>query len=210
MATATAVRDVKQYIGGDWVGAAGGETYDDRDPFTGDVVATAPASTADDAVQAIEAAAAAFESWSATPPAERQRVFLAAADLLEARRDEVVSMLARETGATFGFGMFQSFFVPNLFRQSAALAYAPVGTVIPADSGAFAMGLRKPVGVVGRARRRRRHDVTGERVAVVVRLAARGTDPVAADVLLHVAHCRCCGHRRPPSREFAASLEMQV
>ena len=30
MATATAVRDVKQYIGGDWVGAAGGETYDQR------------------------------------------------------------------------------------------------------------------------------------------------------------------------------------
>ena len=49
-------------------------------------------------------------------------------------------MLARETGATFGFGMFQMHFVPGLFRQAAALAYAPVGEVIPSDTGAFAMG----------------------------------------------------------------------
>jgi acyl-CoA reductase-like NAD-dependent aldehyde dehydrogenase len=58
-------------------------------------------------------------------------------------------MLARETGSTFGFGMFQMHFVPGLFRQAAALAYAPLGEVIPSDTGAFAMGLRRPVGVVG-------------------------------------------------------------
>jgi acyl-CoA reductase-like NAD-dependent aldehyde dehydrogenase len=45
--------------------------------------------------------------------------------------------------------MFQTIFVPSLFRQAAALAYAPLGQVIPSDTGAFAMGLRKPVGVVG-------------------------------------------------------------
>jgi len=38
-----------------------------------------------------------------------------------------VSLLARETGATFGFGMFQMHFVPGLLRQAAALAYAPLG-----------------------------------------------------------------------------------
>jgi acyl-CoA reductase-like NAD-dependent aldehyde dehydrogenase len=83
-------------------------------------------------------------------PAERQRIFLAAADILESRRDEVVSWLARETGCTFGFGMFQMGFVPGLFRQAAALAYAPLGTVIPSDHpGTVAMGIRRPVGVVG-------------------------------------------------------------
>jgi acyl-CoA reductase-like NAD-dependent aldehyde dehydrogenase len=149
MATAASVLDLKQFIGGAWDGAVSGGTYDDRDPYTGDVVATAAAGGPEDAAKAIDVAAAAFEGWSATPPAERQRIFLKAADLLEERRDEVVSMLARETGATFGFGMFQSFFVPSLFRQAAALAYAPLGQIIPSDSGAFAMGLRKPVGVVG-------------------------------------------------------------
>ena len=58
-------------------------------------------------------------------------------------------MLARETGCTFGFGMFQMHFVPGLFRQAAALAYAPLGEVIPSDTGAFSMGIRRPVGVVG-------------------------------------------------------------
>jgi acyl-CoA reductase-like NAD-dependent aldehyde dehydrogenase len=141
--------EVKQLIGGAWIAAANGRTFEDADPFTGEVVLTAPAGDAADANAAIEAASAAFAGWRATPPAERQRIFLAAADLLEARRDEVVSMLARETGSTFGFAMFQSLFVPNLFRQTAALAYAPLGEIIPSDTGAFAMGIRRPAGVVG-------------------------------------------------------------
>jgi acyl-CoA reductase-like NAD-dependent aldehyde dehydrogenase len=144
-----ATHEYQQFIGGAWTAAADGATYEDRDPFTGDVVATAAAGGPADAVAAIEAASAAFEDWRATPPAERQRIFLKAADLLEERRDEVVSMLARETGSTFGFGMFQSFFVPGLFRQAAALSYAPLGQVIPSDTGAFAMGYRRPAGVVG-------------------------------------------------------------
>ena len=148
MAT-TAAQEYRQFIGGDWVAAADGATYEDADPFTGEVVATAPAGGADDARRAVEAAAAAFPGWSQTPPAERQRIFLKAADLLEARQMEVVELLARETGSSFGFGMFQCMFVPNLFRQAAALAYAPLGQIIPSDTGAFAMGIRRPVGVVG-------------------------------------------------------------
>jgi acyl-CoA reductase-like NAD-dependent aldehyde dehydrogenase len=148
MATTTA-QEYRQFIGGYWVAAADDSTFEDRDPFTGDVVATVAAGGAADARRAIETAAAAAESWAATPPAERQMIFLRAADALEARRDEVVSLLARETGSGFGFGMFQMGFVPNLLRQTAALAYAPIGTVIPSDTGVFSMGLRKPVGVVG-------------------------------------------------------------
>ena len=148
MATAAA-QEYRHYIGGDWVAAADGATYENTDPFTGEVVATAPAGGPADAHRAVEAAVAAFPAWSQTPPAERQRIFLKAADILEERQREVVELLARESGASFGFGMFQSLFVPNLFRQAAALAYAPLGQVIPSDTGAFALGLRKPVGVVG-------------------------------------------------------------
>jgi acyl-CoA reductase-like NAD-dependent aldehyde dehydrogenase len=148
MATATA-QEYRQFIGGDWVAAADSATYEDTDPFTGEVVATAPAGGPEDARRAVDAAAAAFPAWSQTPPAERQRILLKAADVLEERQMEVVELLARESGSSFGFGMFQSLFVPNLFRQAAALAYAPLGQVIPSDTGAFAMAIRKPVGVVG-------------------------------------------------------------
>ncbi len=148
-ATDTTIREAKQFVGGEWVDAADGSTFEDRDPYTGDVVAEIPAGSREDARRAVEAAAAEFAEWSKTPPAVRQGVLLKAADVLEGRQDEVVSLLARETGCTFGFGMFQMHFVPGLLRQTAALAYAPLGEVIPSDTGAFAMGLRRPVGVVG-------------------------------------------------------------
>jgi acyl-CoA reductase-like NAD-dependent aldehyde dehydrogenase len=145
-----ATREYQQFIGGKWLAAADGATFEDRDPYTGDVVATVAAAGADDAREAIEAAAAAFPTWSSAPPAGRQRVFLKAADVLEGRLEEVVELLARETGCSFGFGMFQMGFVPGLFRQAAAMAYAPLGQVLPSDiPGTFAMGLRRPAGVVG-------------------------------------------------------------
>ena len=140
----------RQFIGGEWVDAAGGGTFESRDPFTGETVADVAAGGREDAARAVAAAQAAFPEWSKTPPAVRQGIFLKAADILEARQDEIVSLLARETGSTFGFAMFQAHvFVPGLLRQTAALAYAPLGQVIPSDTGAFSMGLRRPVGVVG-------------------------------------------------------------
>ena len=126
------------------------ETFQDLDPFTGDVVAEVPAGGADEAREAIEAAAAAFPAWAESLPADRQRIFLKAADVLEGRRDEVVDLLARETGCTFGFGMFQMGFTPNLLRQAANAGYQATGEVIPSDvPGTFSMGIRQPVGVVG-------------------------------------------------------------
>ena len=146
----TAVRDRwQQFVAGDWAEADDGRTFDDMDPYTDELVAAVPAGGRADAKRAVDAAAEAFSAWSRTAPVERQRVLLHAADSLERRRDEVVSLLARETGCTFGFGMFQMQFVPSLLRQAAALAYAPLGEVLPSDTGAFSMGLRQPVGVVG-------------------------------------------------------------
>jgi len=141
--------ETRLFVAGAFVEAEGGRTFENRDPFTDELVSEVAAGSRGDAQRAVEAAAAAFAEWSQTPPASRQGIFLKAADVLEARQDEVVSMLARETGCTFGFGMFQMHFVPGLFRQAAALAYAPLGEVLPSDTGAFAMGVRRPVGVVG-------------------------------------------------------------
>jgi acyl-CoA reductase-like NAD-dependent aldehyde dehydrogenase len=147
--TTQTVREFQQFIGGEWVDAAEGGAFDDLDPFTGDVVARVAAAGREDARRAVEAASNAFPAWWQAPPAEKQRVFLKAADLLDSRSEEVGSWLTRETGSAFGFSMFQLHFVSGLFRQVAGLAYAPIGEVIPSDIGQFAMGLRRPVGVVG-------------------------------------------------------------
>jgi acyl-CoA reductase-like NAD-dependent aldehyde dehydrogenase len=148
-ATDTTTRELQHFVAGEWTPADGGATFDDHDPYTGDVVARVAAGTRADARRAVAAAAEAFPGWWQTPPAEKQRVFLKAADVLESRAEEVAGWLTRETGSTFGFSMFQLHFVPGLFRQAAALTYAPIGEVIPSDVGQFAMGLRRPVGVVG-------------------------------------------------------------
>ena len=142
-------REVEQFIGGKWEAASGGSTFEVHDPFTGDVVAHAPAGSREDAERAIAAAAQAFPEWSQSVPAQRQAIFLRAADILESRRDDIVGQLARETGASFGFGMFQMGFVPGLLRQAAAAAYSPLGQILATDHpGTLAMGIRKPVGVV--------------------------------------------------------------
>jgi acyl-CoA reductase-like NAD-dependent aldehyde dehydrogenase len=147
--TETEARSLQHFVGGEWADSSAGATFDDLDPFNGDLVARVAAGSRDDARRAIETASAAFEAWWHTPPAEKQRIFLKAADVLESRAEEVAGWLTRETGATFGFAMFQLHFVPGLFRQAAALAYTPIGEVIPSDYGQFSMGLRRPVGVVG-------------------------------------------------------------
>jgi acyl-CoA reductase-like NAD-dependent aldehyde dehydrogenase len=149
----TDIRELQQFIGGEWIDASGGSTFEDLDPFTGDVVARVPAGAREDARLAVEAAAAAFPAWAQAPPAQRQQIFLKAADILERRAEEVASWLIRETGSAFGFSMFQLHFVPGLFRQAAALAYAPIGEVIPSDTGAFAMGLRRRSGSSARLHR---------------------------------------------------------
>jgi acyl-CoA reductase-like NAD-dependent aldehyde dehydrogenase len=147
--TETETRILHHFVAGEWRPAAGGATFEDYDPFSGEVVARVAAGTRDDARDAVATAADAFPGWWQTPPEAKQRIFLKAADVLESRSEDVARWLTRETGATFGFAMFQLHFVPGLLRQAAALAYAPIGEVIPSDVGQFAMGLRRPVGVVG-------------------------------------------------------------
>lgn len=139
----------QMYINGEWVDAADGAYYDDMNPFTGEVFAQVTAGQREDARRAIAAAEAAFPSWSKTLPNERQRLFLKAADILEAKRDEVVQIIAEETGGTFGWAMFQATFTPGLLREAAAQVHQPIGEIIPADTpGAMFMAVRQPVGVV--------------------------------------------------------------
>jgi aldehyde dehydrogenase (NAD+) len=137
------------YINGEWIGAIDGAAYDDMNPYTGEVFARVPSAKRADAKRAIDAATAAFPAWSHTLPAERQALFLKAADILEKKQMEIVTILAEETGCTFGFAMFQTMFTPGLLREAAAQVHQPKGEIIPADlPGAFYMAVRQPVGVV--------------------------------------------------------------
>src|ERR1700735_3526694 len=141
------MREYEQYIGGQWAGSD--ELFDDLDPYRGTVMARIPAGTRADAARAVDAAAAAFPAWAELPPAEKQTLFLRAADIVERRRGDIVDLLAAETGCAAGFAGFQVLTATRLLRQAANWGYLPVGEVIRSDSpGTFAMALRRPLGVV--------------------------------------------------------------
>jgi aldehyde dehydrogenase (NAD+) len=143
------VKEFKMYIDGEWISPSDGEFYDDFNPYTGEVFARVASGKRGDAKRAVEAASAAFPAWSHSLPSERQRLFLKAADVLEKKKDEVITVLAEETGCTFGFAMFQASFTPGLLREAAAQAHQTNGEIIPSDlPGAFYMAIRQPVGVV--------------------------------------------------------------
>ena len=139
----------QMYIGGKWVDAQDNQSFEDLNPFTGQTFAQVSAGKLADVREAINAANAAFPAWSATPPTERARIFLKAADVLESKRNELVQWLIQETGSTFGMAMFQSFYTPTILRDAAAQANAPKGEILASDTpGAMYLAQRQPVGVV--------------------------------------------------------------
>src|ERR1700742_1689004 len=141
------MRNYQNFVGGEWVAADA--AFDDFNPYTGEVMAQAPAGTRTDAAAAVTAASEAFPSWSNGAPEERQRIFLRAADLLEARREELLGTLTAETGAGAVFGAFQLQRAVGELRLASAWAYQPRGEVIPSDSPNSAhMAIRRPLGVV--------------------------------------------------------------
>ena len=92
----------RNFIDGESVPAASGETYDVLDPTTGEAYATAPLSGPEDVDRAYAAATRAFEGWGRTTPAERQRALLRIADALEARADGFVAAEVLDTGKPVG------------------------------------------------------------------------------------------------------------
>jgi succinate-semialdehyde dehydrogenase/glutarate-semialdehyde dehydrogenase len=95
-------RDLKLLIGGEWVPAASGETFDITNPATGEKVGTAASASAEDAARTVEAAHAAFRWWRKTPPPERGAILKRAARLAHEQVDELAELLTLEQGKPIG------------------------------------------------------------------------------------------------------------
>lgn len=135
------------YIGGELV--AGGQVIEVENPATEEACGRYEAYTADILDRALEAADAAFKTWSATPMMERVEWMKRLAVALEARSDEVVDMLVAETGkpqsnAEYDFGMLVeclNFFSEEIQRLN--------DEIVPSRDGVHSHKLlRHPIGVV--------------------------------------------------------------
>src|SRR4051795_4661997 len=112
---ATETGTLHNFIDGESVAAAAGATTDVINPATGEVMAQAPDSGAEDVERAVRAARAAFDGWSNATPAERaprggvggwpharragpSLALLKLADAMEERGDETAELEARTAG----------------------------------------------------------------------------------------------------------------
>jgi betaine-aldehyde dehydrogenase len=89
---------LQNFIDGAFVDAAEGATSTVIDPATGEEIARAQDSGAEDVNRAVEAARRAFETWGSTTPKERSLMLLALADAIEEHGDEIAELEARNAG----------------------------------------------------------------------------------------------------------------
>ena len=134
-------------IGGEWVGADAGSTFEKDDPFTGEPTTIAAAAGVADAKRAVDAAASAFPEWSATPPARRGELLSAAAELLMQRAPEIAQTMTEECGAVFGWGMFNCDLASAMLREAAAQVafYATTRTYLPVLEAHGFADLQEPI-----------------------------------------------------------------
>ena len=91
-------KQLKNFIGGQYVEATSGQTSDLVNPATAQTYATAPISSEADVQKAYQTAQKAFEEWSQTTPSERQLALFRIADALEARAQEAADVESENTG----------------------------------------------------------------------------------------------------------------
>jgi betaine-aldehyde dehydrogenase len=95
---ATTVETLSNFIDGERVGSSGEETEPVLNPATGEELARAPRSTAQDVDRAVGAARRAFDGWSQTTPQERSQALLAIAAVLEEHGEEIARLEALNAG----------------------------------------------------------------------------------------------------------------
>ncbi len=134
------------YAGGAWCPAPG--RFQDLNPADGSVWAEVADAGLAEVRAAIDSAQTAFADWSALPYTERAHFMLKIADEFERRRGDLVEALQGEGGGWFGKGMFESGYVPEVFRAAAAMNYAPIGEIMPSEHHKVSMAVRRPIGVV--------------------------------------------------------------
>jgi betaine-aldehyde dehydrogenase len=118
------------------------------EPATEAVLAEIPRAEVDEVDAAVERAREAFPGWRAVAPAERAASLLSLAELLEAQREELAQLEARNAGKPICDARGEMDMVVATFRYYAGACERPVGDTIPV-AGGQAFTVREPMGVVG-------------------------------------------------------------
>jgi aldehyde dehydrogenase (NAD+) len=141
----------KLLIDGQWVDAKSGKTFATFNPSTGEKLDACAEAGKEDVDLAVAAARRAFEGpWSKFKPAERQKVLLRLADLIEQNFEQFSLLDAIDMGSPIAMRPFLEPLVVGTYRFAAAQAVSLQGETLPnsVPGNIFSYTLREPVGVV--------------------------------------------------------------
>jgi succinate-semialdehyde dehydrogenase/glutarate-semialdehyde dehydrogenase len=134
------------FIGGKWIGSK--ERFDVLDPATGDTIASVADGSVDDAIAAVDAAAAAGPDWAAAAPRVRSEILRKAFELMTERADDLAKLISLENGKALVDAKGEVTYAAEFFRWYAEEAVRADGHVTMAPSGANRiLVVRQPVGV---------------------------------------------------------------
>jgi acyl-CoA reductase-like NAD-dependent aldehyde dehydrogenase len=145
-----ALSERRLLIGGEWIET--GEWIDVRSPYSGDVVGRVAKAGAQQACQALDAAAKAMEE--PLPAHKRAEILVKVAGALGRRQDEVARLISDEAGKPMKAARVEAQRAMSTYTFAAVEARKLAGEMIPMDAaqageGKLGFTLRRPIGVVG-------------------------------------------------------------
>jgi betaine-aldehyde dehydrogenase len=145
------IRTCQNYVNGEWVGSASGETFPVYDPSTEEVIAQVASANSADVDRAVQAARTAFDSgpWPAITAQDRGRILFKLAEKIRQNAASLAEIEARNTGKPIVEAEFDIADVATCFEYYGGLATKVQGQVNPVPANALSFTLREPVGVAG-------------------------------------------------------------
>ena len=139
----------QMFIDGKWLDGANG-TFTSLDPYRGEAWASVPEAGETDVERAVAAARAALDGpWGEMTGAQRARLLLALADILERDAAELGAIESRDNGKLLREMAGQTAYIAEWYRYFAGLADKHHGEALPTDKpNFFAYTRHEPVGVV--------------------------------------------------------------
>ncbi|WP_326565857.1 NAD-dependent succinate-semialdehyde dehydrogenase [Amycolatopsis rhabdoformis] len=139
--------DKELFVGGKWVPAKSGKTFEVQDPSTGAALCEVADAGPEDGMAALDAAVAAQASWAAVAPRERGEILRRAYDKLLERRDELALLMTLEMGKPLAEAAGEITYAAEFFRWFAEEAVRIDGgyAVAPNGVGRFLI-TKQPVG----------------------------------------------------------------
>jgi aldehyde dehydrogenase len=138
------------FINGEWVDPVRGRYFENISPVNGRPFMEVARSTAEDVELALDAAHAAKEAWGRTPAAERSRILLKIADVLEQNLEMFAVSETWDNGKPVRETLAADLpLAIDHFRYFAGCIRADEGSVAELDANTVAYHIKEPLGVVG-------------------------------------------------------------